>query len=102
MAEQINVEINKIPISGVTLTDIEALEAQIYANDITARMKKLEQETGKVDTLQLALLTALVLSSELAKAREEIKQSSQSSLVKVDKMIKTLSDTLHEKTTGTK
>lgn len=102
MAEQINVEINKIPISGVTLADIEALEAQIYANDITARMKKLEQETGKVDTLQLALLTALVLSSELAKAREEIKQSSQSSLVKVDKMIKTLSDSLHDKTTGTK
>ncbi|MDD4003991.1 MAG: cell division protein ZapA [Elusimicrobiaceae bacterium] len=102
MSEQINVEINKISISGVILPGIEALEAQIYARDVTARMKKLEEDTNIYDTLRIAMLTAMVLAAELAKTKEELERSSQANLVKMDKMIKSLSDTLNEKKPGAK
>lgn len=97
MSEQLNVEINKIPISGVTLPGIEALEAQIYARDITERMAKMEEATGIYDTLRIAMLTAMTLEAELAKAKEELERYNQTNLLKVDKMIKTLSETLHDK-----
>ncbi|MFA6582950.1 MAG: cell division protein ZapA [Elusimicrobiaceae bacterium] len=96
MAEQINVEINKIPISGLFLPNVEALEAQFLARAVEERIQKLERETGIVDSLKLALLAAMTFYSDLEKAREELEHYSQANAQKMDKMIKVLSDSVNK------
>ena len=47
---------------------------QVLAKQVDRRMRELAESTGSVDTLKLAILTAISLSDDLLRAREDLRE----------------------------
>jgi cell division protein ZapA (FtsZ GTPase activity inhibitor) len=102
MAEQkkVNVVINRIPLDIVGIEGLEELETVQVARQVEERIKKLEDETGMVDTLKLSLLAAVSFASEVYMRQQELESDKLATERSVDEMIKRLDSTLNTKPTA--
>ncbi len=92
MAEQskVNVTINRIPLDIIGIEGLQELEMVQVARLVEERIKKLEDETGMVDTLKLALLSAMSFASELYVRQQTQDSDRQAADRSLDEMIKRL------------
>ena len=97
MAEYIETEICKITLLGsYTLPGIDSHNIQAIADELTARMKKVEQDDGVVDTLKQSLLVSLALLAEVNQVKAELASVKQSDIAKMHEMMTMLSDRCKE------
>jgi cell division protein ZapA (FtsZ GTPase activity inhibitor) len=95
--DKVTIEINKIVLDNVSLEGLNPLEAPLIASDVEAKMREIEKTTGTVDTLKLALLTAISYASDLYIKEQETQSLKQQGTKQLDDMLNKLSTILPQK-----
>ncbi len=70
---------------AIRADETEAYVAEL-AQSVHDKMVELEQNTGTVDTIRLAILTALNLADELAKTKQRLKQQQHETQSHLDRL----------------
>ena len=92
--ELVSVEINRIQLDDISVKGVNPLETPIIAREVADKMNEIEEETGMVDTLKLALLAAMSFAGEMYVTRQEAEAARQSAIKQMDDMIIQLNSAL--------
>jgi len=97
MANKVGATINRIQLDNISIEGIEELEMGIVARQVEERIKKIEAETGYVDTIKLSLLAAMSFAAETYLMKQDSETSSSHGKKIVDSMIHQLESALERK-----